>query len=55
MSRNPVLQICGLVVATLTVSNSFAQQPLHTDPAAIRLAMDGDCVVALVFMRAGLQ
>ena len=52
MSRNPVFQICGFMFAMLTVANSFAQQPLRTDPTAIRLAMDGDCVVSLVEMKA---
>lgn len=52
MSRNVVFQICGLVSAMLTVSNALAQQSLRTDAKAIRIALDGDCVVSLVEMRA---
>ena len=56
MSRQLAFQLCGLVVAMMTVTNdSFAQQPSRVDPGSIRLALDGDCAVALVEMEAYVQ
>jgi len=53
MTRKLAPEFSVLMAVMLTVAGpSLSQQPVRTDPAPIRVALDGDCAVSLVEMNA---